>query len=63
MLNWIKSLFCNHKWETIHKRETSVFDEFSTNYDYEHDIPVHKIITYTLRCTKCGDIKVKKFKI
>ena len=41
---------CNHEWETI---DTG----YSENAFYE------KFKVFTLRCSKCGKIKVQKFKI
>lgn len=48
-----KSPTCFHKWETLHVQTIKLFDG--------GDVVGHKYL-YHLKCTCCGDAKVKSYK-
>jgi hypothetical protein len=44
MIEWLKSLFCEHEWETVYP------------YDEEDDDYLRYVMRYRV-CKKCGRIK------
>jgi hypothetical protein len=50
LFNWIVGTFCAHKWEIIDKAKWEII---GGGYG-----PM-----YTLRCEKCGEIKVKLIRV
>jgi hypothetical protein len=49
---------CKHEWELHEECESDIW------WDEEHDKYPYKTITVKiLRCKKCGELKMKKFKV
>lgn len=51
---------CFHKWELIHTGETRVFDSDNSS---PNRLPIYRWYIRELRCTSCGTIQLKKFKV
>lgn len=50
---------CFHKWELINSGKTNVYE--GTNN--EDRLSIYTIYVKELRCTSCGTIQLKKFKV
>lgn len=61
MINLLKRLFglgCKHYWEVIKTETFRLYD-----YPYNTEMPVGKKYVITQRCSKCGDVKMKKYEM
>jgi hypothetical protein len=50
VLNWLKGLFCNHKWKILSMRDLRIDGRMSGE-------------VFTLQCEKCGDVIHKKLRV
>jgi len=54
---WLDKIFCKHEWEE--RRKANVFDEDTTKWNRDRELPLY--IKYLYICKKCGKIKIIKF--
>ena len=62
-IQYLQSLRCTHKWEIHDEYTIAVFTDYQYLFNIMPNRPSYHINKVILRCSKCGDMKEKEFKI
>ena len=61
MKNFFAKLFHLHSWEESKRTTSRVYETWDWG-DPLPELPTYRVITVELRCKKCGDLKIVKYK-
>ena len=65
-IHYLQSLRCKHKWEVHDEYTIAVFTDYQYLFNImpnTPNVPEYKVRKIILRCSECGDMKEKEFKI
>jgi hypothetical protein len=62
-IHYLQSLRCKHTWEIYDMYTAAVFTDYQYLFNIMPNRPEYKVKKIILRCSECGDMKEKEFKI